>query len=217
MNIVPRSKRRVSQDILDKFVIKNSDLKDCNGFESAFSVVRPLAIDVGCGNGDFLYPYALSRPDMNVLGIEIQWKRICKASRKLFQHKVSNSRLICGDFRDILADNMRPGSARIFWFNFPDPWTKRKHHDRRLMDGVTVRLLERMLEPGGAVVFVTDVKELADEAGFFLNGCTCLVNSYAPALYAPDMPGYVQSYYYRKWKSEGCRFYFLMYKKPMVD
>ena len=86
---MPRSKRRVSQDILDKFVIKNSDLKDCNGFESAFSVVRPLAIDVGCGNGDFLYPYALSRPDMNVLGIEIQWKRICKASRKLFQHKTN--------------------------------------------------------------------------------------------------------------------------------
>ena len=214
---MPRRFPKISPDQLDRLVIKKQQDKNGMGLSRVFSEVLPLVVDVGCGNGDFLYPYALNNPAMNVIGIEIQWKRIKKAAAKLYRNKVSNARLICGDFREVLSNYMEPCSVTAFWFNFPDPWPKAKHHERRLIDGVSARLLERTLKPGGTVFFVTDVQELAVEAGLILNGCTGLINGFTPVPYRGELSGYIQSYYYRKWRAEGCRFYFLRYEKKVAD
>ncbi len=214
---MPRRYPKIPLDQLNRLVVTVDQEKDGLDLSGVFPDALPLVVDVGSGNGDFLYPYALNNPTMNVIGIEIQWKRVKKAAAKLYRYGVSNARLVCGDFRKILSNYVAPCSVTAFWFNFPDPWPKTKHHKYRLIDGVSARLLERTLKPGGTVFFVTDVEDLAAEAGLILNGCTRLVNGFAPAPYRNGLPGYVQSYYYRKWKAEGCRFYFLRYEKILAD
>ena len=124
-----------------------------------FGCFAPLEVEVGSGKGLFVASAAAARPDHNFLGIEIAAKYARFAAAKLARAGRTNAVMIAGDglrlFREFLADD----SVAAVHVYFPDPWWKKRHKKRRVMNEPLLKDIERTLQPGGALHFWTDVEE----------------------------------------------------------
>lgn len=124
-----------------------------------FAREAPLEIEVGSGKGLFLQNAALRAPDHNFLGIELARKYAAYCAARLARRSVANARMIGGDasrfFREWLPDQC----AAAVHVYFPDPWWKKRHVKRRVMNEAFVRQVERVLRLGGKLHFWTDVEE----------------------------------------------------------
>jgi len=117
----------------------------------------PNALEIGTGNGLFLAAEAARRPEMNFIGIErdpgFYWKMVKRCARE----GRTNVRTTRGDALELLRDWLPAESlARIYCY-FSDPWPKRRHAERRVVNAALLPLLERVLAPGGEFWFKTDV------------------------------------------------------------
>ena len=119
----------------------------------------PLEIDIGSGKGMFLASASAERPDHNFLGIEVSGKyaRFCAA--KLASRRAPNARMIHGNAKDFLSEVLPGGQVTALHVYFPDPWWKKRHKRRRVMNEPFVRDMQRTLLPGGKLHFWTDVEE----------------------------------------------------------
>ena len=119
----------------------------------------PLEIDIGSGKGMFLATASAERPDHNFLGVEIsgRYARFCAA--KLARRQASNARVIHGNAKDFLRDVLLGSQVTALHVYFPDPWWKKRHKRRRVMDEPFVRDIQRALLTGGKLHFWTDVEE----------------------------------------------------------
>jgi tRNA (guanine-N7-)-methyltransferase len=133
----------------------------------------PLHIDVGCGKGHFCADLAEARQDINVLGIEIREQLVDEAQRLCALSGVPNLKFIAGSANTLVGpccDAFLPhGQLRSASVNFPDPWPKRAHRKRRVVQPDLVRALAERLKVEGAdgdqgfVLVQSDVPELAEE------------------------------------------------------
>lgn len=124
-----------------------------------FGRVAPLEIEVGSGKGLFLAGAAKAHPERNFLGIELAYKYARFAAARLARQEFPNARMICGDALALFAAWVPSQSLAAIHVYFPDPWWKKKHRRRRVMNAPFLRDIERTLVPGGALHFWTDVEE----------------------------------------------------------
>jgi tRNA (guanine-N7-)-methyltransferase len=124
-----------------------------------FGRVAPLEIEVGSGKGLFLIAAAAAHPDHNFLGSEIaeRYARYCAA--RLAKRSLQNVRMLHGDAQRMLAEFLPDSSARAVHIYFPDPWWKKRHKKRRVVNPASLQSIQRVLEPGGKLHFWTDVEE----------------------------------------------------------
>jgi tRNA (guanine-N7-)-methyltransferase len=120
---------------------------------------RPLEIEVGSGKGLFLRNAARCRPDVDFLGIEIAHKYARFAAAGLAKAGLPNGRVVSGNALRIFAELVPDGSLAAVHVYFPDPWWKKRHRKRRVMNETFLQHVERTLLPGGALHFWTDVEE----------------------------------------------------------
>lgn len=127
--------------------------------EPIFGRVAPLEIEVGSGKGLFLASAAAAHPQRNYLGIEVVRKYARLAATRLARREFANAIVVHGDglrlFHEMLPDRV----AAAVHVYFPDPWWKKRHHKRRVMNEAFLRDVERTLQPGGSLHFWTDVQE----------------------------------------------------------
>jgi tRNA (guanine-N7-)-methyltransferase len=99
------------------------------------------------------------RPNHDFLGVEISAKyaRFCAA--RLVERGLANARIVHGDAQRLLAEYMPNGSAAAIHVYFPDPWWKKRHKKRRVINEGFLQNVERVLEPRGRLHFWTDVEE----------------------------------------------------------
>jgi tRNA (guanine-N7-)-methyltransferase len=116
---------------------------------------RPLEIDVGCHKGRFLADMAERFPDHNFLGIEHQAERVERAWKKIRLRGLDNAAVVCAEGVETLA-GLPDGAATWIHVLFPDPWPKRRHHIRRLVQEDFLAGCRRVLAPGGLLRLVTD-------------------------------------------------------------
>ena len=126
--------------------------------EAIFGRIAPLEIEVGSGKGLFLRNAARSRPDVDFLGIEIAHKYARFAAAGLAKAGLPNGRVVPGDGTRIFAELVPDCSLAAVHVYFPDPWWKKRHRKRRLMNETFMRHIERTLLPGGTLHFWTDVR-----------------------------------------------------------
>jgi len=119
----------------------------------------PLEIDVGSGKGLFVTTAAESHPDCNFLGVEIAKKYARHAAARLAKRELGNAQIICGDAMSLFHQALPAASVDAVHVYFPDPWWKKRHHKRRVMNAVFLRDVERVLAAGGTLHFWTDVEE----------------------------------------------------------
>lgn len=121
----------------------------------------PLLVDIGVGSGEATRSWAAEAPDARVLAIELHRPGLAKLLTALDAAGPANVRVIEADALGILA-HLEPGSAREIRVLFPDPWPKRRHVERRMVDRSFVGLAAEVLEPGGTLHLATDWDDYAD-------------------------------------------------------
>ncbi|MBX9789727.1 MAG: tRNA (guanosine(46)-N7)-methyltransferase TrmB [Pirellulales bacterium] len=155
-----RAPRRVDPALdLGRHLLAPDDLPRPWDAARLFGRTALLEIEVGSGKGLFLTAAAQARPDVNFLGIEIARKFAEAVAARLARSGVTNARVLNGDAQRLFAELLPDASLAAVHVYFPDPWWKKRHHKRRLMNDRFVRDVERTLSPGGVLQFWTDVAE----------------------------------------------------------
>lgn len=120
---------------------------------------QPIEIEVGSGKGLFLLNAALTHPERNFLGIEIDRKYALYAATRLAKRQLPNAKMAPTDARALLRDQVPDASVAAVHVYFPDPWWKTRHHKRRVFTEEFARQCARILQPGGLLHLATDVPE----------------------------------------------------------
>jgi tRNA (guanine-N7-)-methyltransferase len=124
-----------------------------------FGREAPLEVEVGSGKGLFLQTAAAAVPERNFLGIEIAAKYAQFAAARLAKRALANAAMVHGDAQRLFAELLPDDSLAAVHVYFPDPWWKKRHHKRRVMNERFVRHVERALAAGGSLHFWTDVRD----------------------------------------------------------
>jgi len=116
----------------------------------------PLEIDLGCGDGAFLTAVAEAAPERNFLGVERLLGRVRRCTRKAARAGLANVRLLRIESHYFLRYLLPPASASVIHVMFPDPWPKRRHHAKRLIQPDFLDAAQAALAPEGELRFTTD-------------------------------------------------------------
>ncbi len=127
--------------------------------ETLFGRAAALEVEVGSGKGLFLRNAAGARPEASFLGIEVTKKYAEFAAAGLAKAGLTNAMMVNGDGLRVFQELIPDGSLAAVHVYFPDPWWKKRHRKRRVMNETFVAHVERALLPGGALHFWTDVEE----------------------------------------------------------
>ncbi|MEN9526667.1 MAG: hypothetical protein RLY56_618 [Pseudomonadota bacterium] len=113
-------------------------------------------VEIGFGNGDNLVEYARQSPDRDFIGIEVHRAGVGHALLQAKELGLSNLKVICHDAVEVLEKRLADSSLSEVLILFPDPWHKKRHHKRRLIQSPFVELLARKIKPGGLLQLATD-------------------------------------------------------------
>lgn len=148
----------------------------------------PLWIEIGFGNGIQTAAIAQQHPEVNVLGIEVHLPGVGHLLNLADKQGLSNLRVIRHDAVEVLQHCVKPGQAQRIMLFFPDPWHKKRHHKRRIVQPDFVSLVASRLSPGGVFHLATDWEPYAEWMVEVLKGESALVNTSDSGPYAapPD-------------------------------
>jgi len=124
---------------------------------------KPLHLDIGCGSGNFLIKLANDNKNWNYIGLEIREKLVSKSKLKLKDESIDNLYFAFGNAEYLLEDCIGKFPADIVSsvsFNFPDPWFKKKHHKRRIIQPQLIYKISQLMANGGLISVKTDVEQL---------------------------------------------------------
>ncbi|HKD54565.1 MAG TPA: tRNA (guanosine(46)-N7)-methyltransferase TrmB [Steroidobacteraceae bacterium] len=121
-----------------------------------FGREAPCTVEIGFGNGENLLALAAAHPERDFLGIEVHRPGVGRLLLALEAGALSNVRVICHDAVEVLEQQLPPQSISECLILFPDPWPKKRHHKRRLVQRPFVELLASRLTPGGLLRLATD-------------------------------------------------------------
>ena len=152
-----------SQLDLAGYLLRTEDLPRPWDSEQIFSTRQPLAVEIGSGKGLFLQRQGAAQPETNFIGIEISLKYARFAASRLARAAITNACVIHGDAREIFSDILPDASLAAVHVYFPDPWWKKRHHKRRLLNPEFVMELSRTMMEGSNLHFWTDVEETFTE------------------------------------------------------
>jgi tRNA (guanine-N7-)-methyltransferase len=158
------------------------------GLRALYAREAPCTLEIGFGNGENLLSLALAHPERDYLGIEVHRPGVGRLLLALEERRLANVRVICHDAVEVLERQIAPGSLGEILILFPDPWPKKRHHKRRLIQPAFVALLTRALEPGGRLHIATDWQPYALEMLAVLEGAPGLRNLAASGGFAARPP-----------------------------
>ncbi|MHB1587259.1 MAG: tRNA (guanosine(46)-N7)-methyltransferase TrmB [Acidiferrobacteraceae bacterium] len=127
---------------------------------SVFGRAAPCVLEIGFGNGEGLLQRAAARPDRDYLGVEVHRPGIGHALLGLARNRLDNVRLVEADAALAISATGQVFSEICVWF--PDPWPKKRHHKRRLIQPEFIAQLARVLRPGGLLHLATDDEGYAE-------------------------------------------------------
>lgn len=151
--------------------------------EQTFGRPGPLILEIGFGMGETTAKIAAARPDDNFLGVEVFNAGVGALLKRIDENGLQNIRIIQHDAVEVVRDMIAPDSLAGVHVYFPDPWPKKRHHKRRLLQPLFVQLLASRIAPGGYFHCATDWENYAEQMLEVLSGEPLLQNTctdYAP-------------------------------------
>ena len=157
-----QSQKNALQDLSSKYLLDtnntSTNLKSC--FDSK---QHGVVIEIGFGDGTVLIETALKNPNKNFIGIEVYDSGLGQCLNEINKHKIKNIRLIYGDAVEVFEQFITKKSVEKINILFPDPWPKKRHHKRRLINKRFLALLSKSLINKGIINISTDWEDYAQQ------------------------------------------------------
>ena len=175
-------------------------------FAELFGNAHPLEMEIGTGKGTFLTEQAKAHPETNFLGVEYArwfWRY---ASDRLRRNNCQNARTARAEAMYFVREHVPNESIDVLHIYFPDPWPKKRHHKRRLIQEPFMKEVMRVLKPGGRLQIVTDHADYFDQMELVVKASALKVVDYN----RPGSAGegeFVGTNFERKYKREGRPFF----------
>ena len=150
-----------------------------------FGRAAPLVLEIGFGNGDSLLDMAAANPEADYIGIEVHKPGVGHLLLRLGKAGLANVRVYCADAVEILTHRIADASLDRVQLFFPDPWPKKRHHKRRLVNPEFMALVTRKLKPGGIFHAATDWEPYAEHMAEVLGHSPGLESTGSGEVYAP--------------------------------
>ena len=179
-----------------------------------FGRAAPCVLDIGFGNGETLVAMAAADPDRNYLGVEVHRPGVGHCLLAAEEAEVSNLRVLVADAVEVMSRHLAPGSLAAIHIYFPDPWPKKRHHKRRLIQRSFLDLAADRLEPGGVLHLATDWEDYAEWMSELLEDDDHFANTAAPHHYLPDPPPRPETKFERRGLRRGHKVFDLIYQRP---
>jgi len=172
---------RALQDLGPRFVLPFSAAP--LDFAALFGREAPVVLEIGFGMGNATADIAQRLPGTDFLGVEVHPPGVGALLRQIGERRLTNLRIVQHDAVEVLAAMVPPASLTGIHIFFPDPWHKKRHHKRRLIQPAFVAALVRHLAPGGTLHCATDWEPYAQQMLDVLSAEPMLANT--TARYAP--------------------------------
>ncbi len=153
--------------------------------DAAFGRRASRLLEIGFGNGETLFAIARERADWDCLGIEVHEPGVGRLLLQASEASLGNLRILCHDAVEVLEQQIPDESFDEALVFFPDPWPKKRHHKRRLIQPPFAALLARKLRRGAVLRLATDWQPYAGQMLEVLNRCELLVNDAADRAFCP--------------------------------
>jgi len=128
-----------------------------------FERKAPIVFEIGFGNGSSLAEMAAAQPETNFIGVEVHRPGVGHLLKLIEEHELTNLRIACTDAVELLKHRIPDNSLDRLQLYFPDPWHKKRHHKRRIIQPAFVTLLSQKIKPGGHLHMATDWQHYAEQ------------------------------------------------------
>lgn len=145
--------------------------------DAVFGRRAPRVMEIGFGNGETIASLAGSHRERDYLGVDVYEPGIGRLLAAIAEADLSNVRVLRGDATEVLREAISPASLDSVLLLFPDPWPKKRHHKRRLVQPDFVSLVASRLEPGGIFHLATDWQDYAEHMLAVLEAESAFSNS----------------------------------------
>ena len=183
-------------------------------FDAAFGRSAPRVLEIGFGNGEALRFGAAQDPGRDFIGIEVHAPGVGRLLNGLEADGLGNVRVYHHDAVEVLADEIADASLDEVRIYFPDPWHKKRHRKRRLVQPAFAALLARKLAPGGRLHLATDWQDYAEQMWDVLDAEPGLRNRAGPRGHVPRPPWRPQTHFEARGLKLGHGVWDLLYDKP---
>ncbi len=170
-------------------------------------------LEIGFGNGDALAEMAARHPERNYLGIEVHRPGVGRLLRVLGEGEYHNVRVLRMDAMELLSDHLPDSVLDGVYLFFPDPWPKKKHHKRRLVQAPFVDLLERRLKLGGMVHMATDWEDYARQMMRVMGASKAFRNIVGEGEFVPRPESRPLTRFERRGQERGHRVWDLVFRR----
>ena len=157
---ITSAQERALETLWPKYGIEPHGVLD---LDAMFGRAAPRTAEIGFGNGENLLALAAAHPERDYLGIEVHRPGVGRVLLGLEERALTNVRLLCHDAVEVLERHLPEDCLDEILVLFPDPWPKKRHHKRRLIQAPFVTLLAGRLKPGGRVHLATDWAPYAEQ------------------------------------------------------
>lgn len=196
-----------------QFFLKAEELSSPADWPTVFGNTAPLVLEIGSGTGDFVAALAGGRPHHNFIAIDYYNKGCYKTCRRLERLELINVRVLREEARQFILERIPHGALSAVHINCPDPWPKKRHRKRRLVNRQFLDFLLPYLAPGGEFFFATDFDDYGSDVAGFMPQVPGMINELAPDLFRYELEGYHLSRYMHKFMAEGKKIHFVHYRK----
>ena len=178
------AQQRAYEQLLGRYALAYSP--HALDFAVVFGRTAPTVLEIGCGMGQATATIAQAHPQFNYLGIEVHSPGVGSLLKLIEQAQLANLRLVQHDAVEVVEHMIAPDSLTGIHVFFPDPWPKKRHHKRRLIQPPFTHLLASRLLPGGYIHLATDWQEYAEQMLRVLAGEPLLENAAAAFVARPE-------------------------------
>ena len=156
---ITAGQQRALQDLWPRYGLAADAALD---LATIFGRSAPCTLEIGFGNGDALATMARQQPDTDFIGVEVHRPGVGRLLQQLDEHALTNVRVMREDAVQILNTCFPNNSLDRLLLFFPDPWHKKRHHKRRIVQPAFIELLTRKIKPGGILHMATDWEDYAE-------------------------------------------------------
>lgn len=172
-----------------------------------------FVLELGFGRAELLLELAEQNPARVYLGVEVSRKRVLKAGKRAERRELANVYMIHAPAEYVLERVLPKDSVEECWVNCPDPWPKKRHWRRRLVQAPLVDLLARVLGEGALLHIATDHEGYRDWIAAVMASQNAFLNLHAPAEFAAIRPERRETAYEAEWREEGRTMAYFDYRR----